>query len=85
MSKTVKTRRHRVKSAMLKAERTNREAQIRLSATVDPQVLATAKLFAEATGFKHSFSAYLNALIERDNKHRADLLNEKASPSQAQR
>jgi hypothetical protein len=47
----------------------------RLSATVDPQVLAAAKAFADATGFKNSFSAYLNAVLERDNKQRSELLN----------
>jgi hypothetical protein len=53
----------------------------RLSATVDPQVLAIAKLLADATGFKHSFSAYLTEVIDRDNKRRTELLT-RAFPSQ---
>lgn len=54
----------------------------RLSATIDPKVLATAKLFADATGFRHSFSAYLNEVIDRDNKRQAELLKTRVLASQ---
>lgn len=47
----------------------------RLSATVDPRVLAIARAFAEATGFRNSFSAYLNDVLDRDNKQRSRLLS----------
>jgi hypothetical protein len=53
----------------------------RLSATVDAEVLATARAFANATGFRHSFSAYLTAVLQRDNRERANLLSESRSRS----
>jgi hypothetical protein len=53
----------------------------RFSATVSPDVLATAKSFANATGFRNSFSAYLNAVLDRDNKQRSELLSGRPSQS----
>lgn len=53
----------------------------RLSATVDPVVLQTAKSFAGATGFRNSFSAYLNDVLDRDNKQRSALLNARPVPA----
>lgn len=47
----------------------------RFSATVDPEVLAAAKRFAAMSGFRHSFSAYLNDLLQRDNAHRQQALS----------
>jgi len=55
----------------------------RLSATVDPNVLAEAKAFARLSGFTHSFSAYLNDVLVRDNKQRSQLLNAPRLPSQS--
>lgn len=66
---------------MKQGESTTANSPARLSATVDPEVLAQAKTLAKLSGFSHSFSAYLNAVLQRDNKHRTELLNGKLSPS----
>ncbi len=50
------------------------EVLARLCATIDPSVLAQAKMFAAATGFRNSFSAYLNYVLDHDNKQRSQLL-----------
>lgn len=59
----------------------SRAVLARLSATVDAEVLATARAFANATGFRNSFSAYLTAVLQRDNRERANLLSESRSRS----
>lgn len=66
----------RVQSAAQEEDR--QKVLARLSATVDPAVLARARMFANATGFRNSFSAYLNAVLDRDNKQRSELLTGRA-------
>jgi hypothetical protein len=65
----------------LTGKRDRNSSLARVSATVNKSVLATARSFANATGFRNSFSAYLNDVLERDNKQRSDLLNGRASQS----
>jgi hypothetical protein len=53
----------------------------RLSATVDPSVLEESRSFAALIGFKNSYSAFLNDLLDRDNKQRRLLLSGQLSHS----
>lgn len=49
-------------------------ATVRLCATVEPDVLEDAQLVAKLSGFRFSFSAYINDLMKRDVQQRRQAL-----------